>query len=90
MLKVDGIEINYSGLPAQYRETMRLYLEAGYDPGSGLRAILAHDLAAVVMCDAETAFALPQIYRWMVNYAPSKAHGCYARVADWMRERRAA
>ena len=37
---VDGVAVDYSGLPAEHRETMRLYVEHGLDPGSGISAVL--------------------------------------------------
>ena len=44
MILVDG---DYSRLPANHAETLRLYIECGYQPGSGFKAILENDLRAV-------------------------------------------
>ena len=87
-MTVDGIEIDYSGLPEAHRERVRLYIEHGAYPGFGWRAILSHDLEAVVRCDDATVAVLPQIYRWMHNHAPSQCHGSAARMAQWMEARR--
>lgn len=85
---VDGIPVDYSGLPEKHQDTVRLYIEHGYHPGSGWMAIIANDLRAVVMVDQETAAKLPIIYRWMVNHAPSSAWGSAEKAASWMRDRR--
>ena len=85
---VDGVSIDYSRLPANHAETLHLYIECGYQPGSGFNAILENDLRAVVMVDADTLSMLPQIYEWLVNHAPSQCWGSREKVRDWMRERR--
>jgi hypothetical protein len=87
---VDGERVQYDGLPSGNRETVRRYIEHGYEPGSGTRAILENRLMAVLMCDDETVAAMPQIVRWLHNHAPSECHGSQERVDRWMRERRAA
>jgi hypothetical protein len=89
-ITVDGMAVDYSGLPESHQDTMKLYIEHGYQPGSGWTAILHNDLRAVVMVDAETAAALPRIYRWLVNHAPSGCWGSPEKVTEWMRSRRAA
>src|ERR687888_1817955 len=93
-LTVDGIEIDYSGLPENHRDTVRLYIEHGYHPGSGWQAILQNNLLAVVMVDDETFEELPWIYRWLVNHAPSQCWGsaekaCASQCAPpWRRPQR--
>lgn len=88
-LLIDGMPVDYSRLPESHRETARLYLNGGYQPGSGWNAILSNDLRAVVMVDQATFEQLPAIYRWMVNYAPSDAWGSVEKVQAWMSKRRA-
>jgi hypothetical protein len=80
---VDGIPVDYSGLPERYRELVRLYIEAGVPPGTGWTYILQNDLRAVVVVDERTAVELPTIYRWLVNHAPSRAWGSAKRVNAW-------
>jgi len=82
---VDGVLIDYSGLPERHRDTVRLYIDYGFAPGSGWLAILSNNLRAVVMVDTETALQLPEIYRWMVNHAPSRAWGSEDKVRAWMK-----
>ncbi len=87
-MRVDGREIDYSGLPENHRETVRGYLEAGLAPGSGWAAILRGDLMAVLMVDQDTMEALPQILRWLHNRAPGGCWGTAERYHSWMAERR--
>jgi hypothetical protein len=89
MQTVDGEQVNYNGLPSGNQDTIRMYIEHGYEPGSGTRAILENRLMAVLMCDDATVAAMPQIVRWLYNHAPSGCHGSPERVDRWMRERRA-
>jgi hypothetical protein len=49
--KVNGIDVDYSALPERYQEGMQRWIEHGIVPGSALRLILEHDLAAVCRCD---------------------------------------
>ena len=84
---VDGVAVDYSGLPEFCRDIVQRYIERGCDPGTGWRFILAADLRAVIACDAEMVAALPQIYRWLVNHAPSLAWGCEQNVRDWRQAR---
>ena len=86
-VKVDGVAVDYSGLPERCRDTMRLYLEHGCDPGSGWRAVLEGDARAVVMVDNEMFHDLRTIWRWLRNYAPSESHGSRRQVEEWMRAR---
>jgi hypothetical protein len=88
MQLVDGIAIDYAGLPESHRQAVMLYIEHGCDPGYGLTLILCNDLRAVVCVDDRTAQALPQIYRWLVNHAPSRCWWAIAKVDAWARERR--
>ena len=83
-MKVDGEEIDYSGLPASYRDAMRLYIEHGIDPGTGWHLILANHLSAVTYCDDQTVRDLPVIWRWIHNHAPSQCHGSGRIVKEWM------
>lgn len=89
MQMVDGIPVDYSGLPERHRETARLYVEHGCTPGSGWEAMLSNDLRAIIMVDAETAADMRQIYRWLVNHAPSRAWGSIERVREWIKAREA-
>jgi hypothetical protein len=85
---VDGEPVNYETCPAAHRESLRLFIERGVDPGTGLKLILAHDLDAVCYCDEETVKQLPAIYRWIYNHAPGNCHGSKKFVEDYMRLRR--
>jgi len=88
-VEVDGVPVDYSGLTDQCREIVRLYVEHGCDPGYGWTMILSDSLRAIIAVDAETAAHLTQIYRWLVNHAPSQAWGSPDCVRAWMRAREA-
>lgn len=89
-ITVDGIAVDYSTLPetrGYNRESIRLYIEHRCDPGAGWRMILAHDLWAVLYCDAETVRGMREICLWLHNYAPSACHGSRERVEAWLRRK---
>ena len=88
--EVDGEPVDYETCPEQHRESLRLFIERGIDPGTGLKLILAHDLAAVCYCDDQTVAQLPALFRWIYNHAPSLCHGSKERVEAWGKARRAA
>lgn len=88
MQLVDGVEIDYSGLPERHRESMRLYVERGCEPGSGLTAILSDKLVAVLAVDDDTLRQLPTIYRWIWQHMPPSAWGSYKIVTAWIQARR--
>ncbi len=91
MVKVNGIAVDYSGLPGRYQTTMQRYLEDGIEPGSACRAILENDLAmAIGRADSDTLRQLPQIVKWLWNEIPEGAWGSKARVSGWMRAQREA
>lgn len=79
---VDGEPINYSGLP-DHQHAFRMWIEHGVCPGTGIYAILRHDLMAICICDDETVRQLPQIMRWLHNHAPSACHGSTEKVTAW-------
>ena len=87
---VDGIPVDYSTCPANHRESVRRWIEGGIHPGSGLNAVLRHDLEAVVICDDDTVKQLPALLRWLHNHAPSLCHGSRESVEAWGKARRAA
>jgi len=75
----------YDRLPEQFRGGMRRYIEDRIQPGSTLRAILAHDLFdAVALADAGAIAELPRIVRWIYQEAPHGSHGSYAVVDAWL------
>ena len=80
--------VDYSTCPI-HAESLRLWIEKGIAPGTGLKYILAHDLVAVCYCDDETVKQLPALYRWIYNHAPSLCHGSAERVEAWGKARRA-
>lgn len=88
-VRVDGSLVSYDTLPLQYQQTMRHYIEGGFEPGSGFYAILRNDLAAVTMVSDETYADLRQIYRWLINYAPMRSWGSTEKVNSWMKARQA-
>jgi hypothetical protein len=85
---VDGAEINYGALPQFCRDSAADYFERRMMPGSGWLAILECSLYAVTRVDDETRAALPQIVRWLHNYAPSNAWGSRDKVNDWLHAER--
>lgn len=85
---VDGVEVDYTGLPVEHQGTVRRYIEGGVHPGSGWTAILQNDLRAVVVVDHDTFELLRIIYRWIVNHLPGQAWGSPAKVDAWMAARR--
>jgi len=86
---VDGDPVDYSTCPAAHREAMRLWVEKGIFPGTGLDMVLRHDLEVVTYCDDETVRQLPLLFRWLHNHAPSLCHGSRERVEAWGKARRA-
>jgi hypothetical protein len=86
--EVDGESVYYRTCPDQHREALRLWIEKGVDPGTGLKMILAHDLFAVCYCDESTVAELPTLLRWLHNHAPRLCHGSKERVEAWGKARR--
>jgi hypothetical protein len=78
---------NSSDCPARFRESLRLYVEAGIKPGSFLLAVLANNLLdAVANADREALAALPSIVSYVHwEVAPGRCHGSREVVDDWMR-----
>jgi hypothetical protein len=87
---VDGIQVNYKGLPPKYVPMFRRYIEQGLDPGSGIKEVLSNSLRAVVAVDDTTLMNLPQIYRWVIFQCPLMAWGSPEKVIAWMRMRQIA
>ncbi len=86
---VDGVAVDYSGLPEFCRETIQRYIEGGIAPGGAMTLILRGDIHAVCAADEQTFAALPQIVRWLHNHAPSGSWGSYGAIQPWMDARRA-
>lgn len=77
-------DTTYSGLPAQYREGMRRYIEEGILPGFFLVAILSNDLYASVAQCSGPMDDVKSVVRWIYNEAPSRCWGSPEQVRDWI------
>ena len=86
---VDGVAVDYQGLPVRYRDTVQMYVEHGLSPGTGWSLVFANELSAVAYCDYEMVKDLPRIWNWIHNQAPSGCHGNALKIGAWMRARRA-
>jgi hypothetical protein len=76
--------VDYSRLPANVRGPIERYIERGIDPGSGLRMVLEGDIMAVCAVDHDTSAVLPELLRWLYNYAPAGSWHDAERVKAWM------
>ena len=85
-VEVDVKPVDYVGLPANLRESMRLYVEQHVRPGDCLTAIMSNDLmGAVLRMPANTLRDLPEIVRWIHWHAPHDCHGSREKVREWIK-----
>ena len=79
-------DIDYSGLPLECcKDSMRLYIENGYNPGSGMYAVLVGDLwEASGRLDEKHWENLKDTMRWIFNEPPSYIWGNRQRVDNWV------
>lgn len=63
-------------VPEHTRETLRMYVEEGYDPGGFVTAVLCNDLmGAVSRADSTNIRYLRDIAMFVYNRVPSRAYG---------------
>ena len=86
--QVDGKPVDYTGLPANFREGMRRYIEQHTKPGNCTMAILSNDLmGAVLSLEASCLRDLPEIMRWIHWNSPGDCHGSREIVRAWLAKR---
>lgn len=86
---VDGIPIDYSGLPNNLADGMRLYLERGIFPGSFLTAVIENDfIQAVNRADGTNRMLFRPIALWFYNHAPRESYGSPENAQEWIKSRR--
>jgi hypothetical protein len=70
-------------IPQHHLQSITLYVEKGYQPGSFLTAVLTNDLkGAVSYGDAESLAALPAIVRYCYSELPWSVWGSAERVSE--------
>lgn len=89
MLDADDLEAMNEMVPEHLRAGLRRYIDGHVMPGHFLQACLEHDLQAVVLADPISFEALPEIWRWLYNFAPSACHGSHAKVIEWVMSKEA-
>lgn len=68
--------IDYSGLPADLREEMKLYIERGVMPGDFCEAVIKNQLVeSFGKADESNRAAMFQIACWVYNRMPLPARG---------------
>lgn len=77
--------MNYKTLPFNMRESMKLYLEEGIQPGNFLYNILINDFAAAVRSSDSVNKHYLLMYANFLNNAPLSCWGSEQMVRDWMR-----
>lgn len=71
-------------IPARFRRGLVMYFEEKIEPGHFLTAVLNNDLRkSFSYADSEALEALPEILRWLENYAPSHCWGAPDAVEHW-------
>ena len=79
--------VDYSGLPTEYRDMMRRWVEQGDEPESGfLGDVLRNDLSnAVGRADPWQLAHLRTFVSWIYNEPPAGCWGSPAKVDAWMK-----
>ena len=86
---VNGIPIDYSGLPLGLQNGMRLYLERGIFPGSFLTAVIMNDfIQAAIHADSTNLPLLRSIAVWFCKHAPIGSYGSSENAQLWANARR--
>ncbi len=67
------------------REALDRYVRLGIPTGSFTRAMLEHDLSAVVKADEESLRDIREIYIFIHQELPSECHGSKEKVAAWIK-----
>lgn len=79
----------YPRVPERTRETLRLYVEHGCEPGGFVCAVLENNLVeAVGRADFENLHAIADIAKLVYNELPGEAWGNRNKVNAWMKKRR--
>jgi hypothetical protein len=74
-------------IPEHIRGSLRLYIEGGYHPGSGLTAILCNDLRRTAHSADDKNWAhMRDIVRFIYRYAPAESWGSVEKVEHWIEQ----
>jgi hypothetical protein len=72
------------GMPKRTHTLISAYIETGIDPGGFLQAVFENDLmGAVLQCDEDNQGCLKQIFKFLINYAPSQCYGSKEAYSEW-------
>jgi|TARA_Y100000034_G_C6897567_1_gene414230 hypothetical protein len=89
MLDKPGIPVSLAKLPEHMRDGMRLYLEAGIEPGGFAMGVLTNDFkAAVGRADSINSHRLHDWMLWVHNDIPMLSQGSPEIVSAWMTRQR--
>jgi len=89
IVRANGEPLPYHRLHEHVRGGLERYFEKAIPPGHFLTAVLENDLReAVGRADDISIEILPDIIRWLYNYAPARSWGRPATVSVWLAERR--
>jgi hypothetical protein len=78
--------VDYTKVPVDYmRESVRLYVEDGIQPGSFLTAVICNDFAmAVVKADRQNGAALREWALFFLNEVPPTVWGSHDAMSAWL------
>jgi hypothetical protein len=77
-----------NAMPDGLHDGLVEYIAARRPTGSFLRAVLTNDLQhAVLRGDEHNVLRLPELIRFLVNYAPAPCWGCEVAVSEWLADR---
>jgi len=82
------MNIDYDKVPVEYmRDTVRMYIEKGYNGGSFLTSLFSNDLTKTYMlADEENGAAIKQWVLFLFNTAPAGCWGSKEHVKDWIKD----
>jgi hypothetical protein len=75
---------NWNLIPEHIRDSLRLYIEEGYHPGSGLTAILSNDLVRTAHHADDINWAhMRDIVLFLFEYVPVQCWGSAKKFERW-------
>lgn len=84
MAEILLFDADWELVPERLQEPLARYLQHGAVPGSFLVALLSNNLERVIVhADHAMLHRLPDIVRFLINYAPRAAWGSGEAIARW-------
>ena len=83
----DGRASNDMNVPEHTRNSLRMYVEEGYDPGGFVTAVLCNNLIdAVSRADSVNINHLRDITMFVYNRMPGGSWGSKEKMAAWVKQ----